>query len=162
MKQVVGVVLLVVLSFTHAGAVELKKLALDDATTIGLKVQADSGTKIEGTGSIRITTLWPTTVCLGRVSGLDVDDAKLVYQAQVKSDLDGEAYLEMWALIAGRHYFSRGMNNPIKNKSDWQILETPFIFQERQQPDKVILNLVINGTGTIWIDDITLIKEPLK
>ncbi len=28
--------------------------------------------------------------------------------------------------------------------------------------DKVALNLVINGMGTVWIDDVILSKEPLK
>jgi hypothetical protein len=31
-----------------------------------------------------------------------------------------------------------------------------------QRPDKVTLNLAINGKGTVWIDDIVLSKEPLK
>jgi hypothetical protein len=30
------------------------------------------------------------------------------------------------------------------------------------RPDKITLNLVINGTGTVLIDDIVLSKEPLK
>jgi hypothetical protein len=36
------------------------------------------------------------------------------------------------------------------------------MFQKGQKPDKVVLNLVINGTGTVWIDDIVLSKAPLK
>jgi hypothetical protein len=37
-----------------------------------------------------------------------------------------------------------------------------FRFQKGQRPDKVTLNLAINGKGTVWIDDIVLSKEPLK
>jgi hypothetical protein len=54
------------------------------------------------------------------------------------------------------------MKSIIKGKSDWQTLQTPFVFQKGQQPDKVTLNLVVNGIGTVWIDDIILLKEPLK
>jgi len=162
MKRIFLIFSLVLLSFAHAGAGEIKHLPLDDASAIGLKIKSESSTKIEGKGSIKITTLWPTIVCLGQVTGLDVENSKLVYRAQVKSELEGAALLEMWAHIAGGQYFSKGLNNPIKGNSDWQTLQTPFIFQKGQQPDKVTLNLVVNGTGTVWIDDITLSKEPLN
>lgn len=36
------------------------------------------------------------------------------------------------------------------------------MFQKGQDADKVTLNLLINGKGTAWIDDIVLSKEPLK
>ena len=162
MKRIIVVVSSLLFIFAQARAEDLKKLALDDASAIGLEIQTDSNIKIEGKSSIKVTTLWPTTVCIGEVSGLDVENAKLIYKAAVKSNLEGQAFLEMWAHIAGRHYFSKGMNNPIRGKSDWRTLQTPFIFQKGQEPDKVTLNLVIEGIGTVWIDDITLLKEPLK
>src|SRR4030042_303528 len=139
---------------THAE--ELKKLNLDDATAIGTIIQTDTQVKAEGKGSIRITTQWPTTICLGEVTGLDVENAKLVYKAKVKSDLDGTAYLEMWVHVDKGQYFSRGMNDVVSKKTDWKIIQTPFLFQKGQRPDKVTLNLVINGKGTVWIDDIVL------
>ncbi|CAB1082213.1 hypothetical protein D1AOALGA4SA_9848 [Olavius algarvensis Delta 1 endosymbiont] len=162
MKLIFLIFSLVLLSIAHVGAGELKHLTLDDASAIGLRIQTDSNTRIEGEGSIKITTLWPATVCLGQVTGLDVENSMLIYRAQVKSELKGTAFLEMWAHIAGGQYFSKGMNNPIKGKSSWQTLQTPFMFQKGQQPDKVTLNLVVNGTGTVWVDDITLLKEALK
>lgn len=72
-------------------AQELKKVSLDDATSIGLKIQSDATIKVEGKSSLKITTMWPTTVCLGEVSGLDIEDAKLIYKAQLKTDLQGSA-----------------------------------------------------------------------
>jgi hypothetical protein len=50
----------------------------------------------------------------------------------------------------------------VKQKTDWKIIQTPFLFQKGQKPDKVTLTLVINGKGTVWIDNIILSKEPLK
>jgi hypothetical protein len=94
--------------------------------------------------------------------GLDIAGAKLVYKAKVKSDLEGTAFLEMWVHVGGGQYFSRGMDNVVKQKSDWKIIQTPFLFQKGQKPDKVTLNVVINGKGTVWVDDIVLSKEPLK
>jgi hypothetical protein len=54
------------------------------------------------------------------------------------------------------------MNDVASQKTDWKIIQTPFLFQKGQRRDKVTLNLVINGKGTVWIDDIVLSKEPLK
>jgi len=145
-----------------ACAEELKKLNLDDASVIGTTIQTDTQVKAEGKGSIKITTQWPTTICLGEVARVDVENAKLVYKAKVKSDLDGTAFLEMWAHVSGGQYFSRGMNDVVSQKTDWKIIQTPFLFQKGQRPEKVTLNLVINGKGTVWIDNIVLFKEPLQ
>jgi hypothetical protein len=43
-----------------------------------------------------------------------------------------------------------------------KVIQTPFLFQKGQRPDKVTFNLVINGRGAVWIDDIMLSKESLK
>jgi hypothetical protein len=145
-----------------AHAEDLKKLNLDDASSLGIKIQTDSQVKVEGSGSIKITTAWPTVVCLGEVTGLNVANAKLVYRAKVKTALEGEAFLEMWAHVGGGQYFSRGMNDTAKGKSEWKSIQTPFMFQKGQNPEKVTLNPVINGKGTVWIDDVAFSKEPLK
>ena len=71
---------------------ELKKMSLDDASDLGTRIQTDLKVKTEGKASIRITTRHPTTVCLGEVVGLDVENAKLVFKAKVKSDLSGVAF----------------------------------------------------------------------
>jgi len=143
-------------------AQDLKRISLDDASAMGLQIQCDSAVKAEGKASIKITTKWPTTVCLAEVNGPEVEDAKLIYKAKVKSDLQGTAFLEMWAHVGGGQYFSKGMNDPIQGKSDWKTIQTPFMFQKGQKPAKVTLNIVINGTGTVWVDDIVLSKGPLK
>ena len=143
-------------------AQDLKRISLDDASALGLQIQGDSAVKAEGKASIRITTKWPTTVCLAEVDGPDIQNAKLVYKAKVRSDLQGTAFLEMWAHVGGGQYFSKGMNDTVQGKSDWKTIQTPFMFQKGQKPSKVTLNIVINGTGTVWVDDIVLSKGPLK
>jgi len=162
MKPTLLMLALLALIASTAYGEELKKLNLDDASAIGTSIQTDTQIKTEGKGSIKITTQWPTTICLGEVIGLNVENAKLLYTAKVKSDLDGSAFLELWAHVGGGQYFSRGMNDVVSQKTDWKLIQTPFLFQKGQRPDKVTLNLVINGKGTVWIDDIVLSKEPLK
>jgi hypothetical protein len=159
---VAGIVAVALLVQTSAQAQELKKLSLDDASSIGLTIQTDASVKTEGKASVKIMTAWPTIVCLGEVTGLAVEDAKLVFKAKVKTALEGDAFLEMWVQVGGGQYFSKGMNDPAKGKSDWKTIQTPFMFQKGQKLDKITLNIVINGKGTVWVDDIVLSKEPLK
>jgi hypothetical protein len=45
---------------------------------------------------------------------------------------------------------------------DWTTQETPFFLQKGQKPEVIKLNVVINGQGTVWVDEIALLKGPLK
>jgi hypothetical protein len=164
MKNRLSLLTMLLLIATVARAEDLQHLSLDDASKASPRIEADHGVKVEGASSLKITAKWPTTVCLGEVAGPEVENAKLVYSAQVKTDLEstGMAYLEMWVEVGGKQYFSRGMNDAVTEKSDWKRIQTPFAFQKGQKPDNVTLNLVINGKGTVWIDDVVLSKEPLR
>ena len=162
MKHLLTMVMTLVLVCGPAMAEDIKRLSLDDAASIGTTIATDSKIKVEGRSSVRISTRHPTTVCLGEVTALDVGNATLLYEANVRSDLDGAAFLEMWVQVGEGRYFSRGMNDPVKGKSEWRSIQTPFVLQKGQRADKVTLNLVINGKGTVWIDDIVLSQTPLK
>jgi hypothetical protein len=162
MRGALVVLAILVTVSAQAAASDLRKLSLDDTSTIGMAIETDPRVKIEGKGSVRITTKHPTTVCIGEVTGLDIEDAALIYKAMVKSNLEGGAYLEMLVHVGGGQYFSKGMNDPIIGESDWRLLQTPFIFQVGQNPGKVLLNIVINGKGTVWIDDVVLSETPLN
>ena len=162
MKSILTVIALLAVIAGPVYAEDLKKLSLDDASAIGTTIQPDSQVKVEGKGSVKIMTRWPTTICLGEVTGLNIENAKLVYKAKLKSDLEGSAYLEMWVQVGSGQYFSRGMNDLVSQKTDWKTIQTPFFFQKGQRPNKATLNIVINGKGTVWIDDVVLSKEPLQ
>ncbi len=161
MKKILIVLLVLLLGSTSSIAGELAKLGLDDAKALGLKIENDPSNKVEGKSSLKISTLWPTTVCLGEVTGPEIENAKLIYTADVKSQLEGSALLELWALVDGRQYFSRGLNSTVSGSSDWRTIQTLFMFQKGQKPERVTLNLIINGKGTVWIDNIVLSREPL-
>ncbi len=162
MKAILAVFILLVLTACLAYSEDLKKLSLDNASLMGTTIQTDTKIKAEGTGSVKIATQWPTTICLKEIEGLSVENTKLLYKAKVKSDLHGTAYLEMWVHIGGGQYFSRGMNDMVSQKTDWKTIQTPFLLQKGQKADKVTLNLVINGKGTVWVDDVALSGGRLK
>ena len=55
-------------------------------------------------------------------------------------------------------FFSRGLQNSLTGTTQWVTMETPFFLKKGETPDYVRLNLVINGKGTAWIDEIRLLR----
>lgn len=67
------------------------------------------------------------------------------------------AYLETWCAFPGRgEYFSRALHDPLTGSVDWVTQEAPFLLEADQRPSRVKFNLVIEGRGTVWLDDVTL------
>jgi hypothetical protein len=146
--------------------VELKRFSLD--TLEGLitqsGVQLDKEISSDGKGSLRIEATGPTVVRLFELGDIDVENARLIYQARVRTEgVEGHVYLEMWCHFPGKgEFFSRGLQTPLTGTTDWTTEETSFFLKNGENPDNVKLNLVINGKGTAWIDDIRLLRGPLK
>jgi len=68
----------------------------------------------------------------------------------------------MWVRIPGKgEFFSRSLDRPITGKMSWMTVATPFFLQAGQKPDLIRLNLVVQGKGRVWIDDIRLLRAPL-
>ena len=145
---------------------ELKRFYLDNLDGIITRsgIRIDKQISSDGYGSLRIEAAEPTTVRLFETGNIDIEEARLIYQARVRTkDVEGQVYLEMWCHIAGLgDFFSRGLDRPLTGSTDWVTEETPFLLKKGQNPDNVKLNLVIKGKGTVWIDDIRLLKGPLR
>lgn len=148
--------------FQSVKAEEVAHISLDNLDNLGLRLLIDREQKTEGRAALKIETQWPTSVCLGQVTDVDIENSRLVFKARVRTRLQGTAYLEMWCHFGDKAYFSKGLNNPAKGSSEWQQLQTPFILQKGQRPDKITLNLVINGHGTVWVDDVVVMKTALQ
>ena len=147
-------------------AIELKRFALDD--TEGLITQSgvciDKAISSDGNGSLRIDAAAPTTVRLFETGDVDVENARLIYQAKVRTEnVQGQVYLEMWCHFPGKgEFFSKGLTTPLTGTAAWTTVETPFFLKKGENPDNIKLNLVIDGKGTAWIDDIRLLKGILR
>ncbi|MCJ7553422.1 MAG: hypothetical protein MUO34_06000, partial [Ignavibacteriaceae bacterium] len=124
-------------------------------------VEIDDEIFSDGNGSLKIVSDAPTVIQLYETGDLDVENATLIYSAKVKTEnVQGQVYLEMWCAFEGKgEYFSRGLDKAIAGKSDWKTLETNFFLNSGENPDNVRLNFVVAGTGTVWIDDIRLVKR---
>jgi hypothetical protein len=127
-------------------------------------VELDKGISSDGGGSLRITANQPTTVRLFETGELDVENARLSYQAKLRTeDVQGRVYLEMWCHFPGKgEFFSRALDTPLSGTVEWASQETPFFLKTGENPDNVRLNLVIDGSGTVWIDDIRLLQAALR
>ncbi len=168
-----GLCMFVILFFAVAGCSkpaqqgsELKHFPIDSLEGIITQsgVQIDKQISSDGNGSLRITAAEPTVIRLFETGDIDIENARLTYQAKIRTEgVEGQVYLEMWCSFAGKgEFFSRGLQSPLTGTTNWTTEETPFFLQKGENPDNVKLNLVINGKGTAWIDDIRILKGPLK
>jgi hypothetical protein len=146
------------------GSTQLAAVDLGAVKPLGFNLAPDKSQAFLGDSSLKVEAAGPLSLCLAVVDDLAVDDCRLVYQARVKCrGLRGRAYLEMWLHFAdGGIYFSRGLNNFVSGDSDWTALVTPFFLKKGQKPVKATLNLVVQGVGAVWIDDLRLLKLPLE
>ncbi len=145
--------------------IELKNFPMDnlDGLISLTGVEIDKSVSSDGSGSLKINATEPMTVNLYEISDVVIENARLIYQARVRCEnLGGKAYLEMWCHFPGKgDYFSRGLQAPISGTMNWTTVETPFFLKTGEKPDIIKLNLVVDGKGTAWIDDIKLLKASL-
>ena len=120
-------------------------------------VSADSpGWRIESGG--------PGTIRLFEVPDPGIENSLVTYRAQMKTEnLQGGAYLEMWCRFPGRgEFFSKGFHHRVKGTNDWASYEIPFYLKKGQRPDLIKLNVVLEGSGTVWLRAVELLKTAFK
>jgi len=133
-------------------------------TDENLVLEIDPQISADGNGSLRIDAAGPATVHLYEAGDLDVEDARLIYRAKLRTEnVTEKVYLELWCHFpeAGE-FFSRGLAAALSGSNSWMTAETPFFLKAGQNPDQIKLNLVFEGTGTVWIDDVRLIRGPAQ
>ena len=149
---------------TPAGSAEIARFPADslDLVVPGAGVVFDPEVSHDGNGSLRIEAVEPVVVRLYEVSDIDADDTRLLYEAHLRTEnLKGQAYLEMWCVFEGQgEYFSRGLADPLTGTVEWTRRQIPFFLKAGENPDRLKLNLVVDGRGTVWIDDIVVSKTP--
>jgi hypothetical protein len=146
--------------------VEIKNFPLDSIEGVITRsdVEIDKNVSSDGKGSLKINATAPAVIHLFETGDIDAEDARLLYQAKVRTEgLEGQVFLEMWCHIPGKgDFFSRNLQSPLTGTMNWTSVEALFFLKKGENPDNVKLNVLINGKGTVWIDDIRLMKGPLK
>jgi len=145
---------------------DIKHYPIDSLEGIITKsdIQMEEKITSDGNGSLRIITSKPTTVRLYETGDIDIENARLIYQAKLRTEgVEGQVYIEIWCHFPGKgEFFSRALQSPLSGSNEWISQETPFFLKKDQNPDNVKINIVVNGKGTVWIDDIHLVKASLK
>ena len=148
--------------------VGLKAYPLDSTTRVITQdgVEFDE-ISTDGNGSLRIKndSSEKKVIRLFETGPFDIENCMLIYSAKIRAEkLYGKTYLEMWCDIPGKgEFFSRGIEQPVTGTTVvWKSVQTPFRLEKGQMPSNVKLNLVIEGTGTVWIDDVKLLSSPLN
>jgi hypothetical protein len=167
MGAILAIILLVLAGRPMLAAAEnFGRWPLNDTDQVKDKglVTFDPTTSVDGQGALKVTAGESVVVRLFEVEPIDVDDARLVYRAFLKSrNLKGSAYLELWLTFPAKgRFFSRGLNDQISGDSDFKAHEIYFFLRPGENPDQAELNLVVRGEGTVWIDDVRLFSMPRK
>lgn len=121
-------------------------------------VAADSEISHDGQASIRIDASESTTVRLAEVEPEAAENTMLTYRGHLRSEgLTGKAYFEMLCSVPGKgEFFSKALDSALTGSTEWVTQETPFFLDSGQRAQTVKLNLVVEGSGTVWVDDIVL------
>jgi len=145
---------------------ELKRFPLDSLEGIITRsgVEIDKEISSDGNGSLKIAASRPTIVRLFELDDIDIENARLIYRAKIRTEgVVGKVYLEMWCRFPGKgEFFSRGLQNPLTGTTNWTTEEIHFLLGKGGNPENLKLNLVVDGKGKVWIDDIRLIKGSIK
>jgi hypothetical protein len=164
------VLMVFVLAFTactgdnESNADVLKEFSINDTTQVMMtSTSFDEKVSYDGDGALRINVNGDAIIPLFNTGDIDIEDATLLYKAKLKSEnLDGVAFLQMWCVFDDNsEHFSKGLNTSITGTRDWQESQTPFFLKKGENPTNVKLQLVVSGTGTVWIDDIKIEKAKL-
>ena len=159
MGNLLAIFLIMTTAATGASARYLKRVPLDNHATLGTQVTADTTARTEDGASIRVGTRWPTVINIDEATRIGaVEGGELVFQDNLRARaLDGTAYLEMWCHFAdGSRYFARGLDSSVSGSTEWTPVRAVFRLAPGQRPSRVTLNLVVNGIGTVWIDEARL------
>lgn len=133
-------------------------------------VEIDGEITADGNGSLAVETDSPLTVELYRVRDIDLDNTRVVYKARLKTqdlagsdDMKGIAYLEMKATFPdGEELVARGPRIPPSGTTDWGPGDAILYIDKGESPREIELNMVVDGTGKVWVDDIVLEYRPLR
>jgi len=125
-------------------------------------VTVDPAVSFDGKGSLKITVEQPTTVQLYEVPSPKAENSDIIYQAKLKTkDFGGDAYLQMLIHYpSGGEITAHNYDKAIGGTTEWTPMEVKANIRKGQKPDVVRLNLILNGGGTVWVDDVHLHKVP--
>jgi len=105
------------------------------------------------------------TFPLAKIEAPDLGTVGYAIRGQVRyADVTGQGYLEMWSYFAdGSRYFSRtlatqGPMAVLSGTSDSRPFELPFSLQGATGPERLEVNVVLPGSGTVEVSPLELVR----
>lgn len=137
-----------------------------EAVPTGADAVFDPDVSQDGGGSLMVVTgERGGRLRLYRLDEVGPVEGSLLYTGFLKSeDLRGSAFFELWCHPAGGNpAFVRSVPRRVAGTSDWKPQELAFSQPETcHDPASVELNVVIDGAGTVWIDNLRLWDVPVE
>lgn len=130
-------------------------------------LKLDNEVSYDGLGSIRVDSKDTTTAYIFVLYDIPVKRAKLTWEAYCKSeDLKGEAFLEMGVQISKKYRkelesYLHQSKDFLRGTTNWQKIKVEFLVLENLKVDVVQLNLIIEGEGTVWIDQVRFVATTI-
>lgn len=127
-------------------------------------LSADATLSADGRASIRVDADRARVVRLVEFTpppGLE--NRLLVARARMRPVLrNGRAYLQMWVRVPGRdEQPGRDLKLAYARTRDFADAGAQVRLEKGMAPDRVRIDLVIEGIGKVWLDDLRLLAEPL-
>lgn len=123
----------------------------------------DLGTRLtydEEADALRVDLDYTSVFNLKKVDlgGQSYSGKTLNYSLRTKTmNFEGQAFLELAIRFKGTTtLYRRGFNSKVVNNSDWQTLRVAYPIRPSEKPEIAYLNVIVEGRGTIWFDDIKM------
>jgi hypothetical protein len=125
---------------------------------------ADARTRFE-TLQIENLGVEPRSVTLLVLDQPRITASRYAVRGQVRYEqMEGTGYLEMWSfLTGGGRFFSRtlagsGSLASLTGKSGWRPFLLPFNTNGQGRPERLIVNVVFGGRGTVFLSPLELVQ----
>ena len=83
----------------------------------------------------------------------------LLYQLDIKTEgLNGKVYPQISGVINGITKVSDSYSENITGTSDWKTITAPLLVLNSKSVNNLILNLIIEGKGNIWVKNIKILR----
>jgi hypothetical protein len=109
----------------------------------------------------------PSRVTVLTIEAPHITAPRYVLSGQVRYDgVEGTGYLEMWSYFPGRgQYFTRtlvdeGPMMKLRGTAGWRAFALPFDASGAPPPMRLVVNVVLEGRGTVYLSELTLRDQP--
>jgi hypothetical protein len=119
-------------------------------TGVTLDTEHGRGLRIDANhqGTIRLVDVRPHAA----------EGIELVFRGHLRSrGLSGRAYFEMRCSVPGKgEHSARGLKQAVTGTTDWVQQATPLVLERGERCEIVQLNVVVEGAGVVWVENIGL------